>query len=78
MLSGMEGFDDLVRLFGEALEFPVDFVRWERVAALMTRYHLNSYDALHIATAIEAGVSTIATLDADFARVAGLTLEVIR
>lgn len=78
MLAGMEGFDELVELFGEAFEFPVDYVNWERVAALMTRYHLNSYDALHVATAIEAGVSTIATLDMDYVRVTGLSIDVVR
>ena len=78
MLSAIEGFDELVELFVEAFEFPVSYVSWERVAALMTRYHLNSYDALHAATAIEAGVGTIATLDADFVRVAGVSVEVVR
>ena len=78
MLAGIEGFDELVELFVEAFEFPVNFVSWERVAAFMTRYHLNSYDALHVATAIEAGVATIATLDADFVRVAGVSVDVVR
>lgn len=74
----MEGFDELVELFGEAFEFPVDYVSWERVAALMTHYHLSSYDALHIATAIQAGISIIATLDIDFARVEGMSIDVVR
>jgi predicted nucleic acid-binding protein len=43
-----------------------------------SRYHLNSYDALHVATAMEVGISTIATLDADFVRVTGMNVVVVR
>ena len=78
MLSGMDGFDELVEFFGEAFELPFDAVEWEHVASLMTRHHLSSYDALHIATAIDAGVPTIATLDSAFARVTGIQIVVVR
>lgn len=39
------------------------------VPELMQRYGLNSYDAIHAATAIKAGVSTVLATDAEFANV---------
>jgi predicted nucleic acid-binding protein len=39
----------------------------DRVPKLMTRYGFASYDAVHAATALEAGVSAIVALDTAFA-----------
>jgi predicted nucleic acid-binding protein len=78
MQTGLAQFEDWSNQFSEVYELSVDLPAWEQVAALMTRYHLNSYDALHAATAIEAGISTLATLDRDFSRVTRLNVEVIR
>jgi len=78
MHAGIAQFEDWLDQFSEVYELAVDFPAWERVAALMTRFHLDSYDALHAATAIEAGVPTLATLDADFSRVTSLNIEVVR
>ena len=38
-----------------------------KVPALMGDYGLASYDALHLATAVQAGVTSIVTIDAGFA-----------
>lgn len=40
-----------------------------RVPGLMATYGLASYDAIHVATAIEAGVEHVVTTDVGFARV---------
>jgi predicted nucleic acid-binding protein len=41
----------------------------DQVGALMTTHGLQSYDAVHIATALRSGVKTVVTLDAGFASV---------
>jgi predicted nucleic acid-binding protein len=40
----------------------------DRIPELMTRYGFASYDAVHAATALEAGVSAIVALDTAFAK----------
>lgn len=47
------------------------------VPALMRAYGLKSYDAVHAASALFAGVGTIVTLDVDFARLPVSTVTVI-
>jgi predicted nucleic acid-binding protein len=41
----------------------------DRIPDLMTRYALASYDAIHVATAIESEIRGVVTLDAGFAAV---------
>ena len=40
-----------------------------RIAGLMSKHGLASYDAIHVATALESGVAAVVTTDTDFARV---------
>lgn len=46
-----------------------------RVAGLMTRYGLQSYDAVHAATAIESGITDFVTRDAGFAKLPPRTIR---
>jgi predicted nucleic acid-binding protein len=46
--------------------------------ALMWRYQIKSYDAFHAATALEYGIRSLATLDADFQRVEELDVQILR
>ena len=65
---------DVAASWDTVLEY-VDYERVElaqvadRVPDLMTRYALASYDAIHVATAIDSGVRSVVTLDAGFAAV---------
>ena len=76
--AGIAKFDALVNQFHELYELPIDDRAWRQSASLMARYHLSSYDALHVATAIEFGVLDLATLDGDFTRVKELTIWLLR
>ncbi len=49
---------------------------WDRDPA--ARHRLRSHDALHVATALAAGVPDFATVDADFRRVSALRLHLLR
>lgn len=70
--------DALCRMFEEFL----DAFGWSEVSvtptvrrsalALMPQYNLDSHDAVHVASCIEAGVLDIASFDAAFRRVDGL------
>lgn len=63
----------------------LDVSRWARVelhevsdgvSSLMRTYGLSSYDAVHAATAIAAGVRDLATLDTGFAAIPSRTLSI--
>lgn len=68
-------WDDLVAAFNHGI-YDVGEVA-HRMPDLMTRYGLASYDAIHIATAIESGVGVIVTLDASFASVPQALVPII-
>jgi predicted nucleic acid-binding protein len=75
---GIEEFDRLVGQFTSILELPLGEAPWRASATLMAQYHLDSYDALHAATAIFLGVAEFATLDSDFTKVAELNVQLVR
>lgn len=54
------------------LQLPIGEGVKSRAFGLMQRYPLLPTDAYHIATALESGVTTFATLDADFFQVDGI------
>ncbi len=78
MQRGVAQFDDLMSEFARVFEIPIDPVNRERSASLMACYHLSSYDALHVATALELGIIDFATLDADFTAVAELDVVLLQ
>jgi predicted nucleic acid-binding protein len=49
----------------------------EDVPALMQRYGLKSYDAVHAASALFAGIETMVSLDVDFARLPASQLRLV-
>jgi len=51
---------------------------WQQSIDLMSLYGLESYDAAHVATALQAGLSDLATVDGKFARVSELHVHIIR
>jgi predicted nucleic acid-binding protein len=78
MRSGIERCEALPGDFIEMYELPLDYPDWDRVAELMAAFHLSSYDAVHVATAFEAGIHTIASVDADYTRVTSLNVVLVR
>jgi predicted nucleic acid-binding protein len=65
--SAMEAWDEIVDIMGGEPVEPSQVAI--RVPGLMHRYGLRSYDAVHVATAIDTETRAIYTLDAQFARV---------
>lgn len=75
---GFHEVDELVRRFSATVVLPLDDAIVDRALTMMARYQLGSNDAIHSASAVAAGVLAFATLDADFARVAELTVHLVR
>jgi predicted nucleic acid-binding protein len=72
-----ENADDLVEAYRTLLKEtpgillrPVDSAAADRAALLRARYNLKTPDALHVATAIEAGCDAFLTNDLDLRRIA--------
>ncbi len=68
---GVRAFDDLFERFPRVLELPFDVGTWQTSLDVMVAHGLRSHDAIHVATARQLGVPTIATADDHFKRVAG-------
>lgn len=74
-------YDTLLAQFVTAEEMALSRGVIESAVELMAAFQIGSNDAIHTATALAAGASTLATLDADFLKLAsipGLTIHVIR
>jgi predicted nucleic acid-binding protein len=74
-------YDQLLVQFLAAEEVAFNRNILESAITLMAAFQIDSHDAIHIATALAVGASTLATLDADFMRLATiptLTIQVIR
>lgn len=78
MQFGMNQFVELTDQFSEVYEIPISDDIWVRSAELMVTYHLDSYDAVHAASALSLGVFDLATLDTHFTRIADLTVHLLR
>jgi len=78
MQYGVDGFSTLIDQFAEVYELPLTDDIWVRSADLMVTCQIDSYDAVHAATALELGVYDLATIDAHFTRVAELTVHLLR
>lgn len=69
----MSAWDDVLAVI-PATVVPVDAAR-SNVPDLMSDYGLASYDALHVASAISAGVGAVVTVDAGFAAAPASVVE---
>lgn len=56
---------------------PTPATVWERAAQLGATYRFKPLDAVHLASAIEAGCGLFLTNDAQLARCADITVEVL-
>jgi predicted nucleic acid-binding protein len=76
-----EGYDELLDLFSAVEELAINRGLIESALDLMSDYQINSYDAIHAATALAIGASMLATMDAGFLKLApisSLTIHLIR
>jgi predicted nucleic acid-binding protein len=78
MTEGAARFEKYLEQFARVVEVPLDRAIWLRSITIMAECHLKSYDATHAATALEVGVSRMVTRDSDFARVADLSVVIVR
>ena len=72
MEFGLRQFALFRQKFAEIYEVPFREPLWRQSIDLMTRYSLKGHDAVHVATALNAGVQVLATNDSDFRRVNSL------
>lgn len=77
MRFGARQLDALVGHFGQRTEAVFDRAVWLDSLDVMARHRLRSHDAIHVATARQAGVRTFATLDDDFRRVPDLDVRLL-
>lgn len=76
-----DGYDELLDQFSAVEELAINRSIIESARDLMSDYQINSYDAIHAATALTIGASILATMDAGFLKLApipGLTIHLIR
>ncbi len=78
MAYGMTLLDQLLAGFAGTLELPIDESVIAASVQIMAQHRLRSHDAIHVATALAAGVPDFATVDADFRRVSALRLTLLR
>ncbi len=75
---GSRQFQVFLDQFAAALELPLRASTWTRTLAIMRQYDLTSYDALHVATALDSGVQDFGSADREFEVGLHLTLWLAR
>jgi predicted nucleic acid-binding protein len=78
MAEGVARMEALLARFHTTAELPLTLAIWRASVDIMARHRLRSYDAVHVATALLAGVQDFATVDDDFRRVPTLRLNLLR
>ena len=78
MEEGVRQFEWFLDKFESVTEVPSAEPIWRASIGLMARYRLRSHDAIHVATALAAGVPDFASVDSDFRRVPTLRLHLLR
>ena len=70
--------ESLLDSFNDVAEIPVLPSLWNAAIPIMIEQDLQSYDALHVATARSVEIADFATTDRQYARVEGLTVHLAR
>jgi predicted nucleic acid-binding protein len=65
-------FDRLLEQFSIVDELAITSDIIAAATPLMAESHLDSFDSVHVVSALAAGADTLATLDADYLRIAGV------
>jgi predicted nucleic acid-binding protein len=78
MTHGQGQLEAFIGQFVEVVELPLDRVTWDRSIDLMCRYPFKSYDAAHVATAIQYSVQHLATTDREYLVVQNPRIWLIR
>ena len=74
----MRQFERFLAPFAAIVELPFSLPIRRASIELMARHRLRSHDAIHVATALAAGVPDFASVDSDFRRVPALQLHLLR
>ncbi len=75
---GIQQLDVLIRTFYRAYELPIQGQTCQRCMKIMSQHNLDSYDAIHVATAMHNNVRDFVTVDGDFTRVGELKVILVR
>lgn len=74
----VDAFDRNLDSFADLIEISVNPSIWQETADTVARYQLGSYDALHVATALDAGIYSFATCDRHFLSVGEINTVLVR
>jgi predicted nucleic acid-binding protein len=69
-----DGYDELLDQFSAVEELAINRSIIESARDLMSDYQVNSYDAIHAATALAIGASTLATMDVGFQKLSPISV----
>lgn len=76
--NGLHELEVFLQAFAEVVEVPLRRSIWIASVDVVAQTQLRSHDAIHVATAREAGVADFVTVDAHFRRITDLRVHVIR
>lgn len=68
----IRSYEHLLGQFNESIEVSISREIIANVLDIMTVFQLDSYDAIHAATALATGTRALATMDSDFVRLSSI------
>ncbi len=78
MTDAVANLNALLEEFAIVYEIPVLPDYWDDAVAMMVRYDLRSFDALHLVTALRNDIEHIASADRHFSIIDGITVHIVR